>query len=734
LAVSADRCFAGEPAPQQARFFETTIRPLLAEHCVKCHGPDKQKAGLRLDSQAAILKGSSSGPVVVAGQPEKSLLIRAVRYETAPPKDSEEKIRGMPPDRKLTDREIADLTRWVKMGLPFPTGPGVAVKGHARDPWAYKSPIDPPVPSVKNTAWPRSPLDRFILAKLEEKNLKPAAPSDRRTLVRRVTFDLTGLPPTPAEVDDFINDRSTDAFAKVVDRLLASPHYGEHWGRHWLDVARYADSNGLDENVAYGNAWRYRDYVVAAFNQDKPYDRFVLEQLAGDLLKDEGKSSFRIATGFLSLGPKVLAEVDEKKMEMDIIDEQVDTVSRTLMGLTLGCARCHDHKFDPLTLNDYYGLAGIFKSTKTMENFKIIARWHENPLPGEPLDPQDKNVPTAMGVAEGKIVDVPIHKRGSHLKLGDIVPRQVPTILAGSHPPTFDAQHSGRLELAQWLVRPEHPLTARVMVNRIWRWHFGQGIVRTVDNFGLQGEPPVNQVLLDWLAHRFMENKWSIMSMHRLILLSSTYQMSSVGNKEALLTDPENRLCWRAPVRRLQAEELRDALLAVCGRLDRTMGGSLLHAKNREFLFDHTSKDRTKYDSRRRSLYLPVIRNNVYDVFQLFDFPDPAVPSGDRPTTTIAPQALFLMNSEWAMQLCEHLADDLLRDKGLDDAERVQRLYRTAYSRTASEKETERGLALVRNVDRALAMREDDDGRRRLLAWACLCQTVAAANEFVYLD
>jgi len=780
-----------QPAtPEQIRFFETSIRPALAEHCYRCHGPAKQRADLRLDSQAHILRGSSAGGVIDKKHPEKSLLLKAIRHD-----DPELK---MPPEKKLSDRQIADFTRWVKMGLPYPPERVVGKKESDKPHWAFQTPVDPALPAVKDAAWPRSPLDRFVLAKLEEKGLKPAPPADRRTLIRRVTFDLTGLPPTPDEVDAFLKDTSPDAFAKVVDRLLASPHYGERWGRHWLDIARYADSNGLDENIAFGNAWRYRDYVVAAFNADKPYDAFLLEQLAGDLLPTTdpvSRSQRLIATGFLALGPKVLAEVDEKKMEVDIVDEQIDTFGRAVLGMTFGCARCHDHKFDPITAKDYTGLAGIFQSTKTMEHFKKIAKWHENALDDpdfkakkaahdqkiaqakeavavvvrnadaaikakggtalpkvvEPLYPAETKVElkrlrdelaklakagpeasSAMGVTEAKIVEAPIYIRGNHLKPGSLVARQVPEALAVTNKPAFDTSHSGRLELARWLVRPDHPLTARVMVNRIWRWHFSAGLVTTPDNFGVLGAAPTHPALLDWLAHRFIENKWSVKAMHRLIVLSNTYQQSSNVDATTVLADPENRFLARANVKRLEAEAIRDNLLAVTGMLDRTPGGSMLHVKNREFLFDHTSKDGTKYDSLRRSLYLPVIRNNVYDVFQLFDFPDPAVSTGDRATTTVATQALFLLNSDFVGRLCDNFAGELLKADG-DDADRVQRLYAKAYGRPATEKEIARALDLVRGVEAALASDLSSE-RRRALAWACLCQTVVSANEFVYLE
>jgi hypothetical protein len=772
LAVHAP-CQAGEPRPtaEQVRFFETRIRPLLADRCFSCHGPDRQRSDLRLDSAEGIRRGGATAtPLIDTDRPEASLLLRAVRHKGDAPK--------MPPKGKLSDREITDLTQWVKAGTPFP--PRVASEEVGQH-WAFQPPAWPITPEVRAVAWPRTPVDRFILAGLEAKGLRPAPPADPRTLIRRVTFDLTGLPPTPEEVEHFLADRSPDAFARVVDRLLASPAYGERWGRHWLDVARYADSNGLDENVAHGNAWRYRDYVVAAFNRDQPCDQFLAEQLAGDLMPASDPTTRQqrlIATGFLSLGPKVLAEPDARKMELDIVDEQVDTVSRAFLGLTVGCARCHDHKFDPLSTEDYYGLAGIFLSTRTMESFRKVARWHENPLPsaedaarkadhearvaglreaikalsGKPEDSQaaaelkqrkaelaqleksGPNVATAMGVTEAEVVDAPVMRRGNHLTPGKVVPRRFPAVLAGATQPTLPPKSSGRLELARWLTTKDHPLTARVMVNRIWRWHFGQGLVRSVDNFGRLGEKPTHPELLDWLARSFVEGGWSVKALHRLILLSSTYQMSSAHDADGARIDPDNRLLWRMNVRRLEAEAIRDNLLAVGGTLDRTMGGSLLHVANRGYLFDHTSKDATQYDRPRRSLYLPVIRNNLYAVYQLFDATDATVSNGDRATTTVATQALFAMNSELAMQASEHLAARLLARADLDDSGRARLLYEIAYSRPPTTRELARARAAVAGFEEDLRPTQPDAGKRRLQAWACFCQVILAANEFVYVS
>ena len=804
LVIAADEPARVEkPTAEQLRFFETNVRPVLVENCQKCHGDKKQWGGLRLDSREALMRGGDSGAVIVPGKPKESLLIRAVRHE-------DEDLK-MPKEGKLTERQIADLVRWVEMGAPFPQAPKSGVRTRDPNHWAFQPPADVAVPAVKDEAWPQSVMDRFILAKIEAAGLSPAARADKRTLIRRVTFDLTGLPPTPAEIDAYLADESHDAFARVVDRLLDSPRYGERWGRHWLDVARYADSNGLDENICHGNAWRYRDYVVAAFNSDKPFDRFVAEQLAGDLLPFANEAQQHeqlIATGFLSIGPKVLAETDEAKMRMDMVDEQLDTTGRAFMGLTLGCARCHDHKFDPIETADYYGLAGIFKSTLTMTKYTKIADWHEHLLPSaaatakkteydskltakkaavaefvvaadkavqESLaaDPNKKppekletlypeatkaelkkrrdelaalekagpDLPAAMGVTEDKIIDLAIHVRGNPLKLGDVVPRRTPPVMRSVPVPQFTDKESGRRQLAAWLVDPQHPLTSRVFVNRVWRWHFGKGLVRTTDNFGLLGEAPTHPELLDWLARRFIADGWSIKSLHRVILNSSTYQQASLSRQtressdRSLTTsataDPENRLFSRADVRRLEAEAVRDSLLAVSGQLDLSMGGSLLKVKNREFFFDHTSKDLTTYDSRRRSMYLPVVRNNVFDVFVLLDFPDPAVSSGNRATTVVAPQALLMLNSELAMQAAADLAGRVLADSK-DDDQRLSRLYVMAYGREPSAEERQADRAFLAEVAQAQAGENDADKRRKQ-AWVTLCHVVLAANEFMYV-
>ncbi len=802
------RCLGNEISDEQLRYFERYVRPLLTESCYKCHAQSSTTVGgnLFLDSKAGWEAGGDRGAAIVPGDPQASLLIKAVRYE--------HDDLQMPPENRLSDSQISTLVRWIEMGAPDPRHADQRLPRRAeidldtgRTFWAFQ-PIhanEIHVPAVRNPSWPENEIDVFVLAKLEEHGLQPARQADRRTLIRRATLDLIGLPPSPDEVDAFLKDDSPDAYARLIDRLLASQHYGERWGRFWLDVARYADSNGLDENIAHGNAWRYRDYVIQSFNEDKPYDQFVLEQLAGDLLPGthqmRNRSQCAIATGFLSLGPKVLAEVDETKMEMDIIDEQVETVGRAFMGLTLGCARCHDHKFDPIRTTDYYALAGIFKSTKTMEHFTKIARWHEvsiateaqhhqrasieqqlaekqrqidtliqqanaevrrrlrstEPLPGDIQEHYDgptrqelqqlrreltqleeslPELPTAMGVVDyEQPTDLHVHIRGSHLSQGDLVARGFPAVLVAADAPRagFGNNESGRLQLAQWLVSGKHPLAARVMVNRIWRWHFGRGLVASTDNFGRLGDRPINQALLDWLACQFVKEGWSMKAMHRLIMLSRTYRMDSRFDAAKAEIDPDNHLLWRGNVRRLEAETIRDSILAVAGLLDRTMGGSLLHVGNREFLFDHTSKDETKYDSPRRSIYLPVIRNHLYDVFQLFDYADASVMNSNRPTTTVAPQALFLMNSSLVHGAAAAMADRILKSGCDADEQRLTLAYALTLGRPPTDIETKRACGYLERFARQAADLPDREASQAETAWRLLCQAMLLSNEFIYV-
>jgi hypothetical protein len=1077
LALAGASARAADPAGEAAEFFEKEVRPLLVARCQKCHGAGpKLKGGLNLTGRDLLLKGGDSGPAVVPGKPQVSLLVKAVRYADGDVK--------MPPEGKLPEADVARLERWVASGAPWPeavarpaapAGARFVVTDEHRRWWSFRPVRAVPPPAVKDAAWPASDIDRFVLAQLEVKGLRPAPPADKRTLLRRATFDLTGLPPTPEEADDFLRDQSPDAFAKVVDRLLASPAYGERWGRHWLDVVRYADNRdarGLNGPEDIGEAWRYRDWVIGAFNRDLPYDRFVAEQIAGDVLPPDKPGGFDagrlVATGLLTVGEWGTGDADKEKMLTDIVDDQVNVVSKAFLGLTVACARCHDHKFDPIPQADYYGLAGIFFSThilpdpgpktngspmlrtpllapaelaerdrhqkrlkeleesarreteaayaaraasmlprtatylaaardyrhrpagrdgETIEAFATgrglhagdLRRWlallagdpyrtlptllrdvsgakgvfcwrgaadcpnalinttareqalatfklpprsvaiHPGPaggvavawqspvrsavkvtgrladldpnggdgvawrverrgadgvrhelasgdipnggaasfgpaaaaevLPGDRIellvlpkanhtcdttlvelavtptgggpgwdltrdlldDPAQGNphrdgqghagvwhlldaaggkpVPAGVGSAlaawqraadrdaEGKAAadvqktlasvgaaspfriekpeeegdlpaevrarltklraerdaaravkfppvllalaaqeggvpnsmyagfhDARIHVRGLYTRPGETVPRHLPVVLAGESQPPI-TKGSGRLELARWIASPDHPLTARVMVNRLWQYHFGQGIVRTANNFGKLGEPPTHPELLDWLADRFVKEGWSVKAMHRLILLSATYCQSSVSDPEALRRDPDNRLFGRANSRRLQAEELRDALLAVAGKLDRTPGGPAF----------------ADLATPRRSVYLRTVRSDRTGFRFLFDAPDPENSVDQRTVSTVAPQALFLLNHPFAAGRAKELAARLRRESA-DDGSRIARAYALLYGRPPDEEEV--------RIGREFLARQTDS----TAAWDAYAHVLVCGNEFAFVD
>jgi hypothetical protein len=535
----------------------------------------------------------------------------------------------------------------------------------------------------------------------------------------------------------------------------------------------------MDDNLAYSDAWRYRDYVIRSFNDDKPFDRFLQEQLAGDLIAESEPSrrdELIVATGFLAIGPKMLAEDDPVKQQMDIVDEQVDTTCRVFLGLTMGCARCHDHKFDPLAISDYYALAGVFKSTQTMLSHRVDSKWnatalgdarsvlrledleqvidrHDNALVnGNPNKTTERersaraalleearkeyaSIPKAMAVAEGKVTDLEIFLRGNHLTRGPVVPRRIPAILAGDNQPPMRSDSSGRLDLARWLVGPGNPLTTRVIVNRAWRWHFGHGLVRSVDNFGKLGEVPSHPELLDWLAIRLVEDGWSLKALHRRIMLSATYRMGTAWDERAAQLDPENRLRWRMSRRRMDVEELRDSLLAASDRLDPAMGGAALATTPfQDLSVTGVARNPAIYQSDRRSVYLPVLRGALYDVFQSFDFPDPAVPNGDRSTTTVASQALFMMNGKVVEQASERLAGTLLRTEAIDDRERLGRAFRRILGRDATAAELSSGGAFLARYQSARSLAREATEHRRRLAWRGLCRALFSSNEFLYVN
>jgi hypothetical protein len=710
--VASPCAAADDPEPNfsSAEFFEKRVRPVLVDNCVPCHGPEKQKGGLRLDSRPALMMGGDSGPAVVPGEPDKSKLVQAVRYAGEP---------RMPPKGKLPADQVAVLAAWVKMGAPWPDAAGVRPTGGTaftitekdRAFWAFCSVREPTIPSFsrdsQRSAWIKSPIDAFILAKLTEKGLSPAPPADKRTLLRRVYFDLIGLPPTPEEIDAFLADDSPDAFEKVVDRLLASPHHGERWGRHWLDVARYGEDQAHTFQARkYPDGWRYRDWVIQAFNTDVPYDRFTIEQLAGDLLDGPGRADRLAATGFLALGP-----IYYGKATADEWDDRVDTLTRGFLGLTVACARCHDHKFDPIPTRDYYSLAGVFASTDYKEYVLTADGGIDEQTVSDPTDKmaqnksKDPRKPVVHALTEGaKPANLRVYLRGNPANLGEEAPRRFLAILAGDDAPPFTSG-SGRLELAKAIASPSNPLTARVMVNRIWMHHFGRGLVGTPSNFGTLGERPSHPELLDYLAARFVAGGWSVKKLHREIVLSATYRQSSRHDAAAMKFDPDNRLLWRMNRRRLEVEPWRDAMLAVAGNLDLTLGGP--------------SVDLSKPDNNRRTVYGSVSRHNLDPLLRLFDFPDPNLTSDRRPVTSVPLQQLFVLNSEFMARQSKALAARVTA-AATDDPVRIRVAFLLVFGRPPTDREVRLG------VDFLAAGGAD--------AWEKYAQVLLSTNEFAFVD
>ncbi|MEX1097952.1 MAG: PSD1 and planctomycete cytochrome C domain-containing protein [Planctomycetales bacterium] len=595
-------------------FFERRVRPLLAEHCFACHGTERQQAGLRLDSAEGMRAGSDGGPVVIPKDPDGSRLVQVVRYAA----DDYQ----MPPKGKLPDEAIDMLETWVRTGAEWPavstgaTRTADAATERGKSHWAFQAVTRPELPAITAADWPANGIDRFVLARLERAGLSPSPAASRETLIRRAHFVLTGLPPTAAEIERFVADETPEAFARLVDRLLESPHYGERWGRHWLDVARYADTKGyvFREDRNYPDAWRYRDWVIRAFNDDLPYDEFVKRQLAADLVAPDD-SDAQVAMGFLTLGRRFINN------RHDIIDDRIDVVSRGLMGLTVACARCHDHKYDPIPTADYYSLYGVFASC-------------EEPKDGPPLRLVDAASPHAPR----------IFVRGNPANPGDPVPRRFPAIAAGADRQPF-RDGSGRLEMAEAIVAPRNPLTARVFVNRVWLQHFGRGLVETPSDFGTRAEPPSHPELLDHLAAEFVAGGWSIKRLHRRILLSRTWRQASADRPDCRSIDPENRLLWRMNRRRLDLEALRDGLLAAGGALDSTLGGPSISLTDAPF-------------TPRRTVYGFIDRQNLPGLFRTFDFASPDAHTPQRHLTTVPQQGLFLLNSPFVLEQAERAAGD----------------------------------------------------------------------------
>lgn len=860
---------------EPGEYFEMQVRPLLERHCFSCHTTSRL-GGLAMTSRESLLQGGNSGPAIVPGQPEQSLLIQAVRHTHARLK--------MPPAGKLSEEEIAKLVTWIRMGAIWPGSPTLSSgekRAEQRAFWAFQPIRRPALPKVKDSRWPRSPVDYFTLSELEARGLRPAPLADRRTLIRRASFDLIGLPPTPEEVDDFVKDSSPDAFAKVVDRLLSSPHYGERWGRYWLDIARYSDDRP--------NAFRYRDWVVQAFNEDMPYDLFIKAQIAGDLLEGPERRKYLAGLGLYAL----------PKQSITAEDDRVDVTTRGFLGLTVACARCHDHKYDPIPTKDFYSLAGVFESTeydefplspesavaayrkqkeKVEEQEAAIARFLQNqssqvaeilsartadyivaawkvlgPDKGDvitiakqaSLDREtlqrwvkylqipskehpylkvwdealargygedqirqmaeefqrlvnstirekraidEKNDSLTRGIEDPRVLnkisvlsldrdryflwkelvsDLPIaphfksgiiyykdrevlrflpkewrdylasmqrelkalksalppqypflhiirdsphpanmrvHIRGNPDNLGEEAPRRFLSVLSRGEPPPF-TRGSGRLELAEAIASADNPLTARVMANRIWQYHFGQGIVRTPSNFGQLGDRPSHPELLDYLASRLIENGWSIKSLHKEIMLSATYALSAGHAEKNYAADPDNRLLWRANRRRLDVEALRDSLLYVSGNLNRTIGGPPVR------LDEETNN--------RRTVYGHISRDEVDRLLALFDFPNPAITSEQRSFTDVPLQRLFFLNSDFVLRQARSLAARLQNECGDDDGRKIVRAYRLLFGRLPTAREKQQGLQFLRESPPA---------------WPQYAQVLMSSNEFFFID
>jgi cytochrome c553 len=811
-----------KPTAAGIAFFESKIRPVLVAKCYSCHSAESKsvKGELVLDTRAGIRKGGASGAAVVPGNVKDSLLIEALRGEGI----------EMPPDEPLAAAVVADFVKWVEMGAPDPRDGKVTVRKidlvEGRKFWAYQPVGNPRPPQVLDASWPKTDIDRFVLAALEEKGLKPVGDAEPLTWLRRVSLDLIGLQPTPAEIEDFRSAVAADkekAYAAVVDRLLASPQFGERWGRHWLDVARYAESTGKERNVLFPTAYRYRDYVIDSLNADLPYDRFITEQVAGDLLPadtPEERNRLRIATGFLAVGPKGINGKDQELFRLDTADDQIDVVGRAVMATTISCARCHDHKFDPIPQTDYYALAGIFRSTETMAGVQLRTNAYvgSQMLPLEPtaataksvvpaetataselsksdrkemqtrlasiekqldeLRTQRKNakkmskrdelkaavaklmaeqeriesalasttsgggkknqkVPkngdgkpinfdlVAIGVREGNPTDVAVRIRGEVDQLGPVVSRDFLTVLKSSSTPKIDAKHSGRLELARWLTQKENPLTARVLANRIWFHLFGTGIVETVDNFGVLGKTPTNPQLLDALARYVMDHDWSVKQTIRAVVLSRAYQLSSDHSDANYAVDPANTLTWRMNRRRLDAEVIRDTTLAASGLLVLERPAPILDPKENGELGRNVPVGSTRSADSHRSVYLPARRGLTNEMLDLFDAADSNLVVGQRDVTTVATQALYMLNSPFILEQADAIAERVLgQDRSSDAAARVDRLYRLILARPAAEQEVSRGTAFVKSYS--------SDASDESAAWSALAQVLFSSAEFRY--
>ncbi len=778
-----------QPTPEQLRYFEEKVRPLLVENCFKCHGAEKQKGNLRLDSPATILAGGDSGAAIVPGKPDESLLVEAINYESF----------EMPPSGKLNDDAIAVLTNWIKMGAPWPAGdPPITVAASKvrtitdedRKWWAYQPLRDVAVPHVDDDAACRNEIDRFIVARLQQQKLSPAPQADRLTLIRRAYFDLIGLPPTPEEIDAFLADPSPDAYDHLIDRLLDDPRYGERWARHWLDLVRYAESDGFKQDAFRPNAWRYRDYVVRSLNDDKPYDQFVMEQLAGDEIAPHDPDALA-ATGYLRHWIYEYNQRDVRTQWSNILNDVTDVTADVFLGMGMGCARCHDHKFDPILQRDYFRLQAFFTPLRPRDDLptgtaeeladyqRKLAEWEaktadirrqideiERPVYQQAANPAinkfppdirpmlrkaaSDRLPFEQQIAElafrqvqeeydklniagklkgeekeqwssltAQLVEYETQKPKPLLTaycVTDIGPVAPPTMIPGDRkqepidpgfPTVLDPSTAAieslpeapnstgrRTALARWIARPDNPVSTRVIVNRIWQYHFGRGLVATASDFGHLGEPPTHPELLDWLTRQFIDSGWSMKKMHRLMMTSATYQQASLlphaASSKLLAIDPENRLLWRMNVHRLDAEQIRDAVLVVTGELNPVAGGPSVDA-----------------GQPRRTIYTKVVRNDRDPLLDVFDAPDGFSSISQRNVTTTPTQSLFMINGSWSLQRAKALAGRLQKEK-LDSVQLVIRAYRLAYGREPTPSQLAAALSFLNEQSQPATPPGDD--------------------------
>lgn len=746
-------------ADDSEQLFSHRIALILSERCANCHNAENAKGGLDLTSRESLLKGGESGPAVVPGKVDESWLLDMVTGDEP----------EMPKNAKpLTPDQLADLRKWIESGAKWPKGVSVSATL-----WSLRPILSPDVPSVKHGDLVATPIDAFVLRALEKERLKPSPRADKLTLIRRATFDLHGLPPTPAEIDAFLADTSPDAYAKLIDRLLKSPRYGERWGRHWLDLASYADSHGFELDYSRPNSWRYRDYVIKAFNDDKPYDQFLQEQIAGDVLFPNDPQAV-IATGFLAAGPwdysgfitAIQGTAASRGTRLVDLDNMLSTVMTTTVGLTVGCAKCHDHKFDPIPQHDYYSLQAVFAGVRrgdrifrgeaTEDQARRMAQIrldiHKKRIGIAEIDarPQEDrtdemmqtraNLSAEIAALEAEYSSFPdveltyavvpeaapathvLHRGDTESPGEQVAPaalsavKSLPAELTSSDAPEGER----RAALARWLTDPANPLTARVMVNRLWQNHFGRGLVGTPGDLGFQGERPSHPDLLDWLATEFQRRKLSIKDMHRLIMLSNTYQQSVQHDEQAAAIDADNRLLWRANRQRLSAEEVRDAILAVSGQLDLTMGGPADKWFRYQFrkspVYDYFDPS-FQPERWRRSVYSFVVRSTPDPFLDVLDFPIPTSCTPARSSTNTPLQSLSMLNDRFVFEQAEHFATRLIEADKEDLRQQVKMAYRLAYGRDPTESEAKLSVRFIEQQ-----------------SLPQFCRAVFNTNAFLYVD